>query len=129
MHTIQEVAQQFNLTYDALRYYEKAGLLVNIQRDKNGRRVYSDDDLAELNRLVHLRQLGASVADTKTMLARFNDPHKSLESYDAGIEFLEQLDAQLDQKIAAIEQQKLFLSHKITRFKNERSQLSATPNQ
>ncbi|VDG20476.1 transcription regulator [Lactobacillus plantarum JDM1] [Lactiplantibacillus mudanjiangensis] len=129
MHSIQAVASQFDLTYDALRYYEKVGLLKNIQRDKNGRRIYSDTDLVEINRLVHLRQLGASVAETKHMLTLFNDPQKSVTAYDTGIDFLEQLDADLDQRIAAIEQQKLFSAKKINRFKTERAQLTSHSEQ
>ena len=42
--TIGEMAQKTNLPESTLRYYEKKELLV-IVRDKNGRRVYSKDEI------------------------------------------------------------------------------------
>ena len=45
MQSIRDVADRFNITYDTLRFYEKQGLLKNIQRNANGQREYSDHDV------------------------------------------------------------------------------------
>lgn len=123
IQSIQSVAKHFNVTYDALRFYEKRGLLPEIKRDQNGRREYSDTDLDQLDKILHLRQLGASVAETKTALDLFNASDKTIETYDLGLKFLANLETRLNQKIATLEQQKEFLAHKNKRFKTERAAL------
>lgn len=39
------VAKKLGISKDALRYYEKEGLLPPIERDSSGHRVFSDDDV------------------------------------------------------------------------------------
>ena len=48
-----------------LRYYEKIGLLKEVNRDKNGYRQYSDADLSWIHFLIRLRVTGMSVTDMK----------------------------------------------------------------
>ncbi len=129
MKTIKEVAHQFNVTYDALRYYEKEGLLAPIQRDAQGRREYSTADLDALSKIVHLRALGASIADIKAFSVLFQQADITPESYDTGIAFLQDLDHQLGQRIAAIALQKDFLTKKIARLQAEKARLSSTSEQ
>ena len=38
--TIAEVGKKYNLTPDTLRYYERIGLLSNVPRTENGKRLY-----------------------------------------------------------------------------------------
>jgi DNA-binding transcriptional MerR regulator len=47
MHTIQEVANKLEVTKNALRYYDKIGLVCPIRGD-NGYRFYSDEQVKEL---------------------------------------------------------------------------------
>ncbi|MCT3307905.1 MerR family DNA-binding transcriptional regulator [Lactiplantibacillus pentosus] len=41
MASIKQVAQQFGVTYDTLRFYERCGLLTDVARNKYGQRTYS----------------------------------------------------------------------------------------
>lgn len=41
---INEISQEFELTKDTLRYWEKIGLLPKIYRNQQGYRIYSDND-------------------------------------------------------------------------------------
>ena len=68
MQTIKQVAEQFNVTYDTLRYYEKIGLLPPIKRGAQGRREYGAAEIEALNKIVHLRQLGASIAECQQIM-------------------------------------------------------------
>ncbi|KRN98833.1 MerR family transcriptional regulator [Companilactobacillus kimchiensis] len=122
MHSIKEVADEFDVTYDALRYYEKEGLLTKVQRDTRGRREYSEANLEELSRVTHLRNLGATVAETKRMMEIF-DNAEDVSAYDEGIAFLKRLDTDLDHKIEGIKSQKNFLHKKIARITAERNKL------
>ena len=44
-YTTHEVAQKLGITKDALFYYEKEGLLPQIERDEMNRRIYSESDI------------------------------------------------------------------------------------
>ncbi|KRO15156.1 MerR family transcriptional regulator [Lacticaseibacillus saniviri] len=117
MYTIAEVAQKFHVSKNTLRYYESVNLLPSIQRDDNGIRHYSEADLEAVNRVVHMRRLGASV---KEALWFDQEMSQANPDYDEGIAFLRQLDATLDQKIAEIAQQKEFLTHKIDMLQQQK---------
>ncbi|MDR1249434.1 MAG: MerR family transcriptional regulator, partial [Treponema sp.] len=43
--TIAEVAEQYGLSTDTLRYYERVGLIPPVRRGKGGIRDYSDKDI------------------------------------------------------------------------------------
>jgi len=60
-YSIQEVAQEMQVSQDTLRYYEKIGLLHPIQREENGRRVYSEEDLGWVYWLKLLRESGMPI--------------------------------------------------------------------
>ena len=47
--TIKEVSEKFGLTQDTLRYYEKIGLLDNVERDEQGNRNYQEKERATYN--------------------------------------------------------------------------------
>jgi DNA-binding transcriptional MerR regulator len=42
--TIKEVSEKYAITIDTLRYYERIGLLPEVQRNNSGYRVYSEYD-------------------------------------------------------------------------------------
>lgn len=63
--TIAELAQRTGLTTQTLRSYERSGLLAGVDRGKNGRRHYTENDLARIRLLARLRATGMSVADAR----------------------------------------------------------------
>ena len=64
-YSIQEVANEMQVSQDTLRYYEKIGLLHPIQREENGRRVYSQEDLGWVFWLKLLRESGMPIRTMK----------------------------------------------------------------
>jgi MerR family transcriptional regulator, aldehyde-responsive regulator len=40
--TITEVSEQFNLTPDTLRYYERIGIIPHVNRNKSGNRDFTE---------------------------------------------------------------------------------------
>jgi DNA-binding transcriptional MerR regulator len=60
-YDIADVALQTGLTAHTLRYYERAGLVQNPQRDAVGRRRYSADDVRWLMFLTRLRSTGMPI--------------------------------------------------------------------
>ncbi|MBO0851442.1 MAG: MerR family transcriptional regulator [Pseudonocardia sp.] len=63
--TIAELAQRAGLNTQTLRSYERSGLLVGVDRGTNGRRRYTEDDLARIRLLARLRATGMSVTDAR----------------------------------------------------------------
>ena len=59
--TIAEVAKKFGLTPDTLRYYERRGLLRNINRSPGGIRDYTDEDCRWVSYMKCMRAAGVSV--------------------------------------------------------------------
>lgn len=61
--TIQEAAEVTGLTVHTLRYYERIGLLMPIERAANGHRRYSQQDIQLIRTLNRWRQTGMSLVD------------------------------------------------------------------
>lgn len=57
--SIGQVAERTGLSVHALRFYEREGLLADaVQRESNGRRVYTEDDVDWLNMCIKFRSSG-----------------------------------------------------------------------
>ena len=63
--TIDEVGRHFHITRSKLRYYEKNGVIKKIARDKNGNRVYTQNDLMWIEFFLNLRETGMSLKEIK----------------------------------------------------------------
>jgi len=68
-YQIGEVAERTGLTHRALHYYDEIGLLVpNVKLD-GGLRLYTEEDLRRLDRILEIRGLlGLSLKEIKKML-------------------------------------------------------------
>ena len=60
--TIGAAAEHLGLSVDALRYYERAGVIPPAARDAGGRRRYGPEELHLLDVLIHLRATGMPLA-------------------------------------------------------------------
>jgi MerR family transcriptional regulator, aldehyde-responsive regulator len=67
-YTIKDVSAICNLTPYTLRYYEKVGLLPSIQRDENGKRQYTDEDLGWIQIINCMKATGMSIAYIKNYI-------------------------------------------------------------
>lgn len=60
--TIGEMSKKTNLPESTLRYYEKKKLLI-VERDSNGRRVYSESDIEWIKFIRRLKETGMILKD------------------------------------------------------------------
>ena len=65
---IGAAAAAAGLTPDAVRYYEREGLLPPIGRDAAGRRIYGRRALAQLVLVCELRDAGIAIADIRAIV-------------------------------------------------------------
>lgn len=69
MYTMMQVCRETNLTYQALKYYCNEGLVPNVKRDANNRRVFTQRDVKWIKDLVCLKKCGMSIQEMKEYLA------------------------------------------------------------
>jgi DNA-binding transcriptional MerR regulator len=65
---IGELAQRTALTVDAIRFYEKRGLLPKPVRSKGRFRLYTDDDTERLRFIRQVLRLGFSLAEVRELV-------------------------------------------------------------
>lgn len=64
-YTVGEMARKIGVAPSTLRYYDKEGLLPNVERSGGGVRLFKDDDLAWLNIVECLKKTGMSIKEIK----------------------------------------------------------------
>ncbi|MEK6215855.1 MAG: MerR family transcriptional regulator [Boseongicola sp.] len=68
MIAIGEASQRSGVGIEAIRYYEREGIVPKPGRAANNRRLYSATDVGRLRFLKKCRDLGFGLADAKTLL-------------------------------------------------------------
>lgn len=114
MYSIAEVAEKFDISKNTLRYYERIGLLDLIGRDSKGIRFYTDDDLDEINKIVHLRKVGASISEIRIFLSDEKKP--TIETLQNRIQFLKHLNQKLAKEMIEINEQKDYIDKKLNQL-------------
>lgn len=79
MYSINEVEKMFGLPASTLRYYEKKGLLPQINRDIGGRRKYTQKELEWLQLVIALRNTGMTIDEIRAYVVLIQDESVSLE--------------------------------------------------
>lgn len=68
-YTMMQVCKETGMTYQALKFYCNEGLVPNVKRDKNNRRVFDERDVAWISSLTSLKKCGMSIQEMKDYLA------------------------------------------------------------
>jgi DNA-binding transcriptional MerR regulator len=96
--TISELAQEFNITPRAIRFYEDVGLLTPARSGLN--RVYAQRDRTRLKLTLRGKRLGLSLQEVKQLVDMYESPSDTSAQLDAFLAVLEthrlQLQRQLD---------------------------------
>ena len=69
MYTMMQVCRALDMTYQTLKFYCNEGLVPNVKRDGNNRRVFDDRDVKWIKDLVCLKKCGMSIQEMKEYLA------------------------------------------------------------
>lgn len=67
-YSMKQTQQATGLNYETLKFYCNEGLIPELQRDHNNRRVFTASDIAWIRILTTLRQCGMSLADIRAYL-------------------------------------------------------------
>ena len=69
IYTMMQACKEADMTYQALKYYCNEGLVPNVKRDKNNRRIFDEKDIKWIKDLVCLKKCGMSIQAMKDYLA------------------------------------------------------------
>jgi len=109
-----QVAEQTGFSLDTLRYYERIGLLDDIERDSGGRRVFDENDLNWLRILRCLRDTGMPIA----RMVRYAELARGGDTTIAErLALLEEHDEDINQKIELLRTEQDHIRSKIANYR------------
>ena len=68
MYTMLQACRETDMTYEALKFYCNEGLVPNVKRDRNNRRVFDERDIAWIKSLTCLKNCGMGIQEMKDYL-------------------------------------------------------------
>lgn len=68
MYTMMQVCRELDMTYQTLKYYCNEGLVPNVKRDNNNRRIFDEKDVKWIKDLTCLKKCGLSILEMKEYL-------------------------------------------------------------
>jgi len=99
--TITELAQEFDITPRAIRFYEDVGLLQPARAGRN--RVYSQRDRTRLKLTLRGKRLGLSLSEIKQLVEMYDSPSDAAPQLQAFLAVLAEHRKQLEQQREDIE--------------------------
>jgi DNA-binding transcriptional MerR regulator len=107
---IAEVSEQYGLSSDTLRYYERVGLIPPVNRNDSGIRDYNELDLRRVEFIKCMRSAGLPIEILIEYVALVQEGDKTIEARkDILIEQREQLIARMNEMQKTLD----ILNHKI----------------
>jgi DNA-binding transcriptional MerR regulator len=99
--TITELAQEFDITPRAIRFYEDVGLLEPGRAGRN--RVYTHRDRTRLKLTLRGKRLGLSLSEVKQLVDMYDSPADTAQQLEAFLTVLQEHRMQLEQQLEDIE--------------------------
>lgn len=78
--TITEVSKKYDLTQDTLRYYERIGLIPEVNRNKSGIRDYTEEDCKWVEFIKCMRSAGLPIEVLIEYVTLFKQGDKTIEA-------------------------------------------------
>ena len=69
MYIMKEACEKTGMTYETLKFYCNQGLVPNVKRDNQNRRVFDDRDIAWINSLNCLKNCNMGIAEMKEYIS------------------------------------------------------------
>lgn len=102
--TISDLAQEFDLTTRAIRFYEDMGLLQPTRGGPGGRnRVYSNRDRTRLRLTLRAKRLGLSLSEAKEIIEMYDSPRDTVPQMQKFLLVLAQHRLQLEDQMKEIQ--------------------------
>ncbi len=99
--TITELAQEFDITPRAIRFYEDVGLLTPARAGRN--RVYTQRDRTRLKLTLRGKRLGLSLQEVKQLVDMYDSKADTSQQLKAFLQVLREHRSQLERQLDDIE--------------------------
>lgn len=114
-YTPGEVAARFGLSLDTLRYYEREGLLTDVERAPSGHRRYRASDVELLDLVRCLRDTDMPIARLRTFAELVREGGHTIP---ARLKILTTHNQALTERIAELRQRQETIQHKIAYYES-----------
>ena len=114
-YTIGELAQEFDTTTRAIRFYEDQGMISPTREGQ--KRIYSAADRVIIKLIMRGKRLGFSLAESKELIEAYNPEEGNQKQYAKVLEKVEESRARLLQQQHDIEVMRLELDEHETRVR------------
>jgi MerR family transcriptional regulator, aldehyde-responsive regulator len=112
---IAEVSEQYNISSDTLRYYERIGLIQPVNRLESGIRDYSDIDIRRVEFIKCMRSAGLSIEVLIEYVGLVQQGDRTIETRKA---ILKQQRELLANRMKEMQKTMDILDHKIEVYEN-----------
>ena len=99
-YTIKQVSEMTGLSIPTIRYYDKEGLLPDLQRKESGYRVFSDRDLEAIDLIECFKESGLTIREIRHFMSLVRQGDVTLEERLA---IFQTNVARLEEKLAAVQ--------------------------
>lgn len=101
IYTISDLAQKFDITTRAIRFYESEGML---KPEREGqKRLYNQSDYITLKLILRGKRLGWSLAESKELIQMYNPESDNQDQYNKVLEKINESRDRLKQQLHDIE--------------------------
>ena len=115
MYGMKETCEKVGMNYSTLKFYCNKGLIPNVKRDKNNRRIFDDEDIEWINVLSCLKNCNLSIDEMKSYIAMVL---KGNPTIPARKKLLARKQNELREKISALEEAVAFIDWKQNVYDN-----------
>ncbi|GAB6903014.1 MerR family transcriptional regulator [Kineosporia succinea] len=111
---IREVSELTGISVDALRWYEKEGLIPDVERGPDGRRRYSPMIMRWVRTVQALRRTGMPVAEVREFIQAGPEP---LEKHERRLDLLERQAEAIDAQLEQLRQDRAVIQYKLESYR------------
>lgn len=109
MYGMKETCEKVGMNYSTLKFYCNEGLIPNVKRDKNNRRIFDDEDIKWIKGLTCLKNCNLSIDEMKIYIAMMFKGNSTIPERK---NLLAQKQIELKEKIATLEEAVAFIDWK-----------------
>lgn len=99
-YTIKKVSEMTGLSIPTIRYYDKEGLLPDLQRKESGYRVFSDRDLEAIDLIECFKESGLTIREIRHFMSLVRQGDVTL---DERLAIYQMHIARLEEKLTAVQ--------------------------
>ena len=99
-YTIKKVSEMTGLSIPTIRYYDKEGLLPDLQRKESGYRIFSDRDLEAIDLIGCFKESGLTIREIRHFMSLVRQGDVTL---DERLAIFQTHIARLEEKLAAVQ--------------------------